>query len=1068
MVSDRIIDFMNEASGIVSTPNDVLIVTDLHGNIASVSDSVEEVFGYSPSDLINKNIEIFVPVDLRSKHRDHMTRYSYRPHARTMGIGMELHAVRADGTQIPVEVSLRVLRENDRDLVRAIVRPVEAPIAPNEHVSELANRIRQLELTSGDMASAQALVAELTSSVYSGRPVGVWRFESSLGGYLLETGYNMPDGLVGMVTPIDDKGLITQALFVQGVAVVPAGELKVEPDSFMGLLGRTGGVAAAIGGRFEPYGAISVHTGESDQLTLADADELQMIAAELSRFAMTTLTQEALERESDLQAKLAEIGRVFSSSSQMDDVFDTFAELVRNLIPYHRITLAEIDHSTNTILTRYSANADGSDIEGWESGTAHDISGTSAETMVKTKTGLYMNFGSAEEFARQLPGAPDVSAGLTGVLNVPLIVNGVVVGTLTLNTSGDQSFDDASLELGDRIAAQISGSFLTASLSESLELESARRGSLNEIGEIISSSLDFQSIFQKFYESLKSAIDIDAVVITDIDVEAGTKIDFLQHGIAGYEPVLETLEGSISKAVILSNELIAVSASSVAEDERLTGETRKNSAATLENVAMSSWLAAPLLEQGEVIAVMHVLSAQKPEFDTGDCEFMSQVAVRVASAVVNSRLHESAQEYARRQEILAKLSREIGSSLESSESFDRFAALLSELIPVDRVAISNVDVSNQTAETLYESSNEAFASLGQPSFRTHGTPTGHAADIGETVVINNPAEGARFSDWVGQASHSASAVTVPMGRDGEFARIFQVSCVDTDAYGPEQVSLIEQVANQISGAVANQQLYRRSVELGQERERSIRLEAETARLASVNEAKNDFLNLLTHELKTPLTSIIAFADLMRRGSDNELSERQSQQLSVIQRNAWQLDALIQDLVDVSSIERGNIELDPEKTDVVVLVSGVLEGLTPNLEARGQKVDYSPLEDTQSALAEIDRQRITQVVSNLVSNASKYSPKGTTIYVAVERTGNQVLVIVEDEGPGIPESDLRHVFDLFHRVDNELTRKVPGTGQGLYLVKQLVELHGGSVRIGNRYLAGKGTRAVVRLPIEFEG
>ncbi|MDG0867174.1 GAF domain-containing protein [Candidatus Lucifugimonas marina] len=844
--------------------------------------------------------------------------------------------------------------------------------------------------------------------------------------------------------------------------------MDVAPDSFMGLLGRTGGIAAAIGGRFEPYGEISVHTTESDQLELADADELQLIAAELSRFAMSTLTQEALERESDLQAKLAEIGRVFSSSNQLDDVFETFAGLVRDMIPYHRITLAEIDHSTNTIFSRYSANVDGSDIEGWETGTAHDISGTSAETMVKTKTGLYMNFGSAEEFASKLPGAPDVSAGLTGVLNVPLIVNGVVVGTLTLNSCESQSFDDSSLELGDRIAAQISGSFLTASLSESLEIEAARRGSLNEIGEIISSSLDFQSVFPRFYESFRGAIDIDAVVITDIDIDAGTKIDFLQHGTFEYEPVVETLEGSISNAVVTGNRVVSVSSSSVADDEQLTIETRKNTAATLANVGMSAWLAAPLSNQGEVIGVLHVLSDKKTEFDSGDCEFISQVAVRVSSAVVNSRLHESAQEYARRQEILAKLSREIGSSLESSDSFDRFAALLSELVPVDRVAIANVDVSNQTAESLYVSSNEMLSGLERPSFRTRGTPTGHAADIGETVVINTAEEGERFSDWVGAGRGVLSSVTVPMGRDGEFARVFQISCAPAHSYGPEEVSLIEQVANQISGAVANQQLYRRSIDLSQERERSIRLEAETARLASVNEAKNDFLNLLTHELKTPLTSIIAFADLMGRGSENELSERQAQQLSVIQRNAWQLDALIQDLVDVSSIERGNIELEPAETDVAVLVSGVLEGLTPHLDDRGQSVVYKTPEEGERVVATIDRQRITQVVSNLVSNASKYSPKDTTVYVTIEPAGDQVMIIVEDEGPGIPEGDLGSVFELFHRVDNEMTRQVPGTGQGLYLVKQLVELHGGSVRIGNRYMAGRGTRAVVRLPVEFEG
>ncbi len=1044
----------------------MLIVTDLHGSILSVSDSVERVFGYSPSDLIDRHIELFVPIGLRSKHRDHMTRYAYRPHARTMGIGMDLHAMCADGSQVPVEVSLRVLREDDRDLVRAVVRRVESSNSLTPDTSELIARIRQLELTSGGMQEAQTLVAELTSAAYQDRPVGIWRFDQSLSAYVVEAAANMPDDFVGWVTPVTDDGLITQAVFTQGVSLVPAGKFDAEPDSFMGRFGRAGGIAAVVGGRYEPYGAISVHTSESDPLTLEDAEELQAIAAELSRFAMAASSQEALVRESELQSKLAEIGRVFSSSNRMEDVYETFAELLGELIPYHRITLAEIDHSTDTIMTRYGANLDGSDIEGWESGTAHDLKGTSSETMVKTKVGLYMNFADSEEFSARLPGSPTSSAGLIGVLNIPLIVNGVVVGTLTLNSSGDQRFDDESLQLGERIAAQISGSFLSSSLAESLEKEAARRGSLNEIGEIIGASLDFPSVFPRLFESLKSALNVDLIVVTDIDAEAGTKIDFLTHGGSVDPPVVEPLKGSITNVVAQSNRLVSVSLETIAKEEQLSEQVRENSIQTMMNTGMSAWLAVPLIDQGEVISVFHVLSKEKSVFDRGDGEFVSQVATRIVSAVVNSRLHEVAQEYAKRQEILARLSREIGGSLESSDNFDQFAALLSELVPVDRLAISNVDVSNQTAESLYVSSSELISGGERTRFRTSDTPTGHVADIGETVVINNAEEASRFSDWVGVQRGVMSSVSVSMGRDSEFVRVFQVSCIEPDSYDPEKVSLIEQVANQISGAVANQQLYRRSIELGHERERSIRLEAETARLASVNQAKNDFLNLLTHELKTPLTSIIAFADLIGRGSENGLSDRQLQQLGVIKRNAWQLDALIQDLVDVSSIERGNIEIVPVETDLAVLVSGVLEGLGPNLEQRNQSVEYSPPEG--GAVAVVDRQRATQIVSNLVSNSSKYSPRDTTIYVSVEITGDNVMVVVEDEGAGIPEGDLGNVFELFHRVDNEETRQVPGTGQGLYLVKQLVELHGGSVRIGNRYLAGKGARAVVLLPVEFAG
>jgi len=367
---------------------------------------------------------------------------------------------------------------------------------------------------------------------------------------------------------------------------------------------------------------------------------------------------------------------------------------------------------------------------------------------------------------------------------------------------------------------------------------------------------------------------------------------------------------------------------------------------------------------------------------------------------------------------------------------------------------------------LYVSNTRNLSGVERVSFRTDDTAVGHSADVGETVVINTVAEGERFTSWIGNERGLASTVTVPMGRDGDFARVFQVSSTIANAYVPELVSTVEQVANQISGAVANQQLYRRSLELGQERERSIRLEVETTRLASVDQAKNEFLNLLTHELKTPLTSIIAFADLLGRGRDVELSKKQNQQLDVIKRNAWQLDALIEDLVDVSKIERGSIELQPVSTDVGELISDVIETFSLNLVERRQVVEFTASEE--SLVAVVDRQRITQVISNLLGNASKYSPSDTAINVRVEAIKDQVVVTVEDEGPGIPTDDIGQVFDLFHRVDNEITRQVAGTGQGLYLVRQLVELHGGSARIGNRHLAGRGARVVVMLPMKFGG
>jgi len=219
---------MNELASDISIDEDVTIVTDLFGSVVSVSGASQELFGYSESDLVGQSIEILIPRALRGSHRDHMTQYARRPHARTMGIGLDLHALHADGSMIPVEVSLRVLAEDEHDLVRAVVRRLEPSSVTTADVSELSARIRQLELTTRDISDVYELVSELASASYGGRPVGIWRFDASQSGYILENVHNLPSSFVGTLVPRNEGGLITQAMFVQGIS---AGLVDLDDDS---------------------------------------------------------------------------------------------------------------------------------------------------------------------------------------------------------------------------------------------------------------------------------------------------------------------------------------------------------------------------------------------------------------------------------------------------------------------------------------------------------------------------------------------------------------------------------------------------------------------------------------------------------------------------------------------------------------------------------------------------------------------------------------------------------------------------------------------------------------------
>ncbi len=262
----------------------------------------------------------------------------------------------------------------------------------------------------------------------------------------------------------------------------------------------------------------------------------------------------------------------------------------------------------------------------------------------------------------------------------------------------------------------------------------------------------------------------------------------------------------------------------------------------------------------------------------------------------------------------------------------------------------------------------------------------------------------------------------------------------------------ERIGALVANSIANSQIYAQSLQLAEERELRVRAEAEIRQLQRVNEAKSAFLSTVSHELKTPLTSMLAFTEILLHNRGGSLSEREMQHLDVIRRNGRRLTLLINDLLDVSRMDAGTLKLDRQKFDIRDLLEELAESFQPIFEAKRQSVrlafSESPL------FVDADRERIAQVISNLLSNASKYSPPDTQVEVRVDRASGRVAVAIADHGIGISTEDQRHIFASFFRVDNDQTRSVPGTGLGLAIAKGIIELHGGEIAVQSA--PGKGT------------
>ena len=239
------------------------------------------------------------------------------------------------------------------------------------------------------------------------------------------------------------------------------------------------------------------------------------------------------------------------------------------------------------------------------------------------------------------------------------------------------------------------------------------------------------------------------------------------------------------------------------------------------------------------------------------------------------------------------------------------------------------------------------------------------------------------------------------------------------------------------------------------REKEAREEAEAA-----NRLKDQFLATLSHELRTPINVILGYLQILL----DERSRNPRRALEIVHRNAQQQARLIEDVLDVSRITTGTVQLAPEEVRPGVLLRDAVESLQPALVAKGLRLEFGPVD--LDAVTVADPHRLRQVFWNLLSNAVKFTPAGGTVSASCAMVNGQLEIRVEDNGRGISKDFLPHVFDMFRQGDPSTTRAVSGIGLGLNLVKRFVELQNGTVEVRSEG-EGSGASFVCRFPIQRE-
>lgn len=241
---------------------------------------------------------------------------------------------------------------------------------------------------------------------------------------------------------------------------------------------------------------------------------------------------------------------------------------------------------------------------------------------------------------------------------------------------------------------------------------------------------------------------------------------------------------------------------------------------------------------------------------------------------------------------------------------------------------------------------------------------------------------------------------------------------------------------------------------------NLSLEAQKARASAetANRLKDEFLGTLSHELRTPLTAIVGWAHLLKRG---QLSpDETTRAVDTIIRNAAAQNQIIDELLDVSRIIAGKLEMGLQPVDVAAVVQEAISAVSPAASAKGIHLELS--NRSADSVVTGDPDRLLQAFWNLLSNAIKFTPRGGRVGIRVETNGQNVEVIVNDTGLGINPDFLPHIFERFTQDDSSSTRHSRGLGLGLSITRQLLELHGGSIAAESPGV-GKGSTFTARLP-----
>jgi signal transduction histidine kinase len=580
-------------------------------------------------------------------------------------------------------------------------------------------------------------------------------------------------------------------------------------------------------------------------------------------------------------------------------------------------------------------------------------------------------------------------------------------------------------------AGKVDGTFLNKQLDkftdlvDRLEMEhrqlkrQARLEVLYNVSRLLGASLDLQVVLDQVMDALIQLTGAERgfLMLRNDDGQVAVKAarNFDQQTLTGDK---SSFSRTVVYRVLDTGESIVTTNAS--EDPRFAGQS------SIIGQALRSIMATPLRVRGKVIGVVYVDNrAIASLFDEDDLEALNALAGQAAIAIDNARLFGvTDQKLAERVEELQQLRR---IDLQLNETLDADKAMTYTLEWACRLSGAQVGhlglIENGTVPVNHHYGITDLET--QPIYLNIAYP-----QVNEVIKAQKPLLTTRGSSsiLVVPVRHEQTVIgVIVLRRRGEFTS--------------DQQDIVERIAARAAGAIENARLY--------------------SRVQAADRAKSEFVGIVAHDLKVPMTSILGYADLTLM--DENLPQHQVNYLNRIRDTVRRMELLVSDLSDISRIESGHFYMDETRVRVEDVVQGLRDGLAPQLAAG----HHHWVEKIEPNLPEMkaDYFRLLQVLTNLTSNAFKYTPDGGTITLIVTRLEERIEFRVADTGIGLSPEAVAKLGTKFWRADDDFTRSKPGTGLGFAITRSLVEQMGSGIYVESE--VGKGSTFTFSVPIDKE-